>query len=187
MKLMRRPFPFLVLFLAIALLAQDKEKDKATDSTKNDPAGKPAFVSPSARLAAAKTAVMLNGGGSEVPYNVISNGIEGWGRYRLVDSRSQADVIIEVTSPDDESGSVSTKTRVGPSGRMEDSSSTTRDLSNGAIKLVVSDAKTRVVLWSASERPKGAFRQRAREDHLVEAASRLLAKFRERLDPPPKP
>lgn len=182
MKPMRRAFLLLLLFLATALLAQDKEKAKTEAE-----ASKPVFVSPSARLAAAKTALIVNAGGSEIPYNVISNGIEGWGRYRLVDSRSEADVVIEVTSPDDDSTSASTKTRVGASGRMEDSASTTRNLSNGAIKLVVSDARTRIVLWSASEQPKGGFRQRAREDHLVDAASRLLAKFRQRLEPPPKP
>jgi hypothetical protein len=180
MKPMRRAVPLLLLFLAIALLAQDKEKTNPEPEP-----SKPVFVSPAARLAAAKTALVVNAGGSEVPYNIISNGIEGWGRYRLVDSRSQADVVIEVTSPDDESKSVSTKTRVGPSGRMEDSASTNRNLSNGAIKLVVLDARTRIVLWSASEQPKGGFRQRARDDHLVEAASHLLAKFRERLEPPP--
>jgi hypothetical protein len=171
------------LFAPCSLLAQDKEKDKAADA-RTEPANKPVYVSPSARLAAAKTAVVLNAGGSDVPYNVISNGIEGWGKYRLVDERPKADIVIEVISPEEETSSVSTKTRVNSSGRAEESSSTTRNLSNGAIKLVVSDAKTRIVLWSASEQPKGALRQRAREDHLVEAASRLLAKFRERIEPP---
>ncbi|MBZ5628599.1 MAG: hypothetical protein LAO06_07010 [Acidobacteriia bacterium] len=181
MKFTRLALPlFILLIAAIGLLAQDKPKDKAEPQPNN-----PSFVSPAARLAAAKTALIQNAGGSEVPYNVISSGIEGWGRFRLVESRSQADVIIEVTSPEEESSSVSTKTRVGPSGRTEDSTTTTRDLSNGAIKLVVLDGKTHIPLWSASERPKGGFRQRTRSDHLVEAASRLVTKLRERLDPPP--
>lgn len=181
MQFLFRALPlFTLLIAAIGLLAQEKPKDKA-----EPPPNNPALVSPAARLAAAKTAVVQNAGGSEIPFNVISSGLEGWGRFRLVESRSQADVIIEVTSPEEESSSVSTKTRVGPSGRTEDSTTTTRDLSNGAIKLVVLDGKTHIPLWSASERPKGGFRQRTRSDHLVEAASRLVTKLRERLDPPP--
>jgi hypothetical protein len=166
--------------LATSLLAQEAAQEKPEQEGK-----KPVYASPSARLAAAKTAVVQNAGGSAIPYNVISSGLEGWGRFRLVDSRAEADVVVEVSSPDDDNASVSSKTRVGTSGKMEDSNTTSRNLSNGAVKLVVYDAKTHIPLWSASEQPKGGFRQRAREDHLVEAAQRLLAKFRERVEPPP--
>jgi hypothetical protein len=171
------------VLLAIGMPAQQTAKDKTEPETK-----KPVYVSPSARLAAAKTAVVLNAGGSEIPYNVIASGVEGWGRFRVVDSRSQADVIIEISSPEEDNVSVSSKNHVGAGGRMEDSTSTTRSLSNGAVKLVVYDAKTHMALWSASEQPKGGFRQRAREDHLVEAAEHLMTKFRERIEPlPPSP
>ena len=61
------------------VLAQ--EKPQAAPEQKN-----PAYLSPSARLAAAKTVFMKNNGGSEVPFNVISGGMEGWARFILVDS-----------------------------------------------------------------------------------------------------
>ena len=181
MRFMHRALPlFTLLIAAIGLLAQDKPKDKL-----EPPPNNPTFVSPAARLTGAKTAVLQNAGGSEIPYNVISSGIEGWGRFRVVESRAEADVIIEVTSPDEENVSVSNKTHVGTSGRMQDSSTTSRNLSEGPIKLVVYDAKTHIPLWSASEQPKGGFRQRTRTDHLVEAATHLLTKLHERLEPPP--
>jgi hypothetical protein len=180
MQRMRRALPpVFLLITGIGLLAQNQPTNKG------EPQPNKPFVSPAARLAAAKTAVLRNGGGGEIPYNVISSELEGWGRFQLVESRSEADVIIEVTSPDEENVSVSSRTGVGSSGRIEDSASTTRNLSSGAIKLVIYDAKTHVTLWSASEQPKGGFRQHKREDHLVEAASRLVAKLRERLEPPP--
>ena len=131
---------------------------------------------------------LKNNGGSEIPFNVISGGLEGWGRFLPVDSPEQADIVIEVTSPDDDHTSQSTsKTKIGASGRMEDSASASRDVYEGPIKMVVSDAHTHLTLWAASDQPKGGFRQRARDEHLVEAAERLVTKFRQRLEPPRRP
>jgi hypothetical protein len=177
---MRCVVPLVVAVLISGILLA-QEKPSAPSEQK-----KPAYVSPSARLAAAKTVFMKNNGGSETPFNVISGGLEGWGRFLQVDSPAQADIVIEVTSPDDDhKSSTTSKTRVGPSGRMEDSASTSRDVYEGPVKMVVSDARTHLTLWAASEQPKGGFRQRVRDEHLVEAAQRLVTKFRERLEPPP--
>ncbi len=142
---------------------------------------KPVYVSPSARLAAAKTVFMKNAGGSEVPFNVISAAVEGWARFRPVDSPEEADIEISVRSPDDEHTSSSgSKTRVGTGGVPAPSSPP--NTYDGPIKLVVSDAHTHLTLWAASDQPKGGFRQHARDEHLVEAAERLVTKLRERLD-----
>jgi hypothetical protein len=167
-----------VLLISGILLAQ--EKPKAAPEQKN-----PAYLSPSARLAAAKTVFMKNNGGSETPFNVISGGVEGWARFFLVDSPEQADIVIEVTSPDDDHSAQSTgKTKVTAQGRTEDSAPS-RTAYEGPIKMVVSDARTHLTLWAASDQPKTGFRQHARDDHMVEAAQRLLKKFRERIEPPP--
>jgi hypothetical protein len=168
-----------VLLISGILLAQ--QKPQAPPEQKN-----PAYVSPSARLAAAKTAFMKNAGGSEIPFNVISGALEGWGRFLLVDSPEQADIVIAVISPDDDHPSQSgSKTKLGASGRMEEPASASRNDYDGPIKMVVSDAHTHLTLWAASENPKAGFRQRARDEHFVEAAQRLVTKFRERLEPPP--
>lgn len=174
---MRCVAPLVVVLISGILFAQ--EKPQAAPAQKN-----PAYVSPSARLAAAKTVFVKNNGGSEVPFNVISGGMEGWARFLMVDSPEQADIVIEITSPDDDHSSTSSKTKVGAKGRMEDSDSS-RPVNEGPIKMVVSDARTHLTLWAASENPKGAFRQRARDEHLVEAAQHLMTKFRERIEPPP--
>ncbi len=169
----------LLMMLAVAMpgsiAAQEKPAEKPDTAPK-----KPVFVSPYARLNAAKTAAVRNARGSDIPFNVISSGLEGWGRFNLVDSPSEADIIIEVSSPSDDKDKGGT--RVG-SGRGQDSSDSINDIEE--IRLAVYDAHTRVTLWSASERPKGGFRDRTREDHMVEAASHLLTKFRQRLEPPP--
>lgn len=46
----------------------------------------------------------------------------------------------------------------------------------------VYDPKSKMLLWSASEQPKFAMKQKAREDNLVNAAQHLISKFRDRMD-----
>lgn len=143
-------------------------------------------ISQTARLQAAKTAFIRNSGGSEIPYNVIETGVQGWGRLTLVEDPKKADLILEISSPSDGSG-VSVSSTTVPStktaGRDDEKTTTTRDLNNAPVKLVVYDGKNKVALWSAVEQPKMGLKQKGREDKLVEAAQRLLAKFRQRVEP----
>jgi hypothetical protein len=154
---------------------------EATPQTTKQP-----VVSQTARLQAAKTVFVRRAGGSEIPYNVIESGLQGWGRMMVVEDPAKADLIAEISSPSDGSG-VSVSSTTGPSstspGRDDAKTTTSRDLSNAPVKLVVYDAKSKVALWSTMEQPKMGLKQKAREDKLVEAAQRLLAKFRERVEP----
>ncbi len=176
------------LFFILSLYAILANSFPAAYAQENPPAKKPVPLSPSARLAAAKTVFVKNAGGSEIPYNVISSALEGWPRLMLVDTPEKADLIVEISSPTEGNGvSVSSSTRTNSMGRPETSTTTSRDLSVSQISMVVYDAKNKVALWSAREQPKSAFRQKAREDNLVEAAQRLFTKFRDRIEPPEKP
>lgn len=147
-------------------------------------AKKPMAIAPSARLAAAKTAYVRHGGGNEIPYNAVLSGMEGWARYTLVDSPEKADIIVEVTSPGETNG-VSISGRTETAGGKE-SSASTKQLSGTDVRLVVYDARSKMPLWSASEPAKSAFRQKAREDNLLHAGQRLIAKFRDRVEPLPQ-
>ncbi|MGZ4788765.1 MAG: hypothetical protein ACXVZX_09610 [Terriglobales bacterium] len=144
-----------------------------------EPKPTPTFISPSARLAAAKTAYVKNVGESEVPYNVIEGGLEGWPHFMLVGSPDKADVVIEIATVEDETGVNVSSDSGGKKSRV------THDLNVTLIKLTVYDAKTHLPLWTASERPKGAFKDKNREDNLVQASEKLLAKFRDRMEPAP--
>ncbi len=163
------------LLFAVAALAQVQEQKK------------PVPMSPTARLNAAKTVFVKNGGGNEIPYNVISSAVEGWGRFLPVDAPEKADIIIEVTAPEENSGmSVSSSTtRSAPAGKQNESSVTsTRNLTVTQIKLLVYDGKSKIPLWSGTEQPKSGMKQKTREDHLVEAAQRLFTRFHDRVEPP---
>lgn len=164
-----------LLFLSISVAAQ------------NDPAKVAPALSPTARLAAAKTAYLKNAGGSEIPFNVISESVEGWGRFQIVGTPEKADIIIEVTAPETGSGiSVSSGTSTDPrAGLPSESTTSTRELQVTRINLIVYDARSNMALWSATEQPKGGLRHKSRQDKVVEASQKLVSKFRERVEPDP--
>ena len=165
----------LLLFSATAAFTQEA----ATSQSPQDSSKRP--ISPSARLAAAKTAFVKNGGGSEIPFNLIENALEGWPHFVLVDSPQQADVIIEIAAPYSESGaSLSSST---DDKQKSPTKKTEPDVD--IVKLTVIDAKTHLPLWASSERPKGSFREKTRDENLIAAAEKLLQRFRDRLEPPP--
>jgi hypothetical protein len=136
------------------------------------------------RLGAAKTAFVKNAGGNSIPFRVIESTLEGWGRFTLVEAPEKADLIVEVSAPAEGGGiSVSSSTDHSPlQGQTSQSTTTTKQVSSSQVKMVVLDGRSKVPLWSGTEQPKFAVKQKAKEDNLVEAAQRLVAKFRQRLE-----
>ncbi len=172
--------------LVVCVVMAPAQAQKPEPQPEQKPAARP--VNPSARLAAAKTAMVRNAEGSDIPYDVISSAMESWGRFTLVDSPEKADIIVEVSAPGTSGSGVSVSSnisRTDPMGRPEQSSTTSRDISNGPVRIIVYDARSHMALWSASEQPKFAMKQKAKEDNLVQASQRLFNKFRDRVEPPP--
>src|SRR4051812_17917350 len=112
--LMYRVILSCALWLGIAV-AQNAQSTPATPSQNSNPTSQagsagqkttPLALSRSQRLGAAKTAFVKKVEGSEIPVNVITNSLEGWGRYTLVSSPEKADLLIEITSPEEQPSSV---------------------------------------------------------------------------------
>ena len=173
-----------ILLCSVCALAQEAAKS-APEVTKPVPP-----MSPFLRLTAAKSVFIKTSGRSDIPYNVISSSMQGWGRYEIVKSLDKADLIMEITAPSESGGgvTVSSSTKNDQYGRPNDSASSSRDLSSGGgmIKLVIYDARSKAALWSAMEEANGALRQKAREDNLVNASEKLFTKFHDRIEPPTK-
>lgn len=180
--------PLLALFFAsLGSVAQDA----STQGQK--PAARP--VSPYARLNQARTAFLKNGGGSDVPYNMLESAMLETGRFIIVGQPEKADVIVEITSPDqgnstpksDSSKSKTSLTGMGEAltGKKKEESKEEEDKPyvTPIVKLVVYDAKTKIPLWSASEQPKGGVRQKTREDNINDSAQNLITKLRQRIQP----
>jgi len=140
------------------------------------------------RMAAAKSVFLKNAGGSsDLPFNVISRNFESWGRYILVDSPDNADLIIEIQSPDDGSDKKDkdSNTKVYSGGNQQKESSAPKPVID-VITITVYD-KNKRPLWIGREEPKFAVRHKAEDEHLLEAAQKLFTRFHDRIEPPVKP
>lgn len=145
------------------------------------PVTKPA--APADRLATAKNLFLKATGGSDIPYNVINSGFEGWGKYVLVESADKADIVMEISAPKDDSGTrISAKVN-RETGQPENGYSSSKEFSSDPIKITVYDAKSKKPLWSATDKPKFAMKQKAKENSLVESAERLFSRFHDRVEP----
>ena len=139
------------------------------------------------RMAAAKTVFLKNVGGNDIPFNVISRNFESWGRYILVDSAEQADMVIEILSPGDDRDKKDTKDAPKTSiyGGPQNPPATARPTTD-VIVFTVYD-KNKKPMWIAREEPKFALKHKTEETHLMEAAQKLFTRFHDRIEPPAKP
>jgi hypothetical protein len=170
----------IALILALLCAPFAFAQDQQPQPEQKKPA--PSLVSPLARLMAAKTAYLKNGGGSEIPFNVISNSIEGWPRFIVVDSPEQADVVIQVEAPEvDQNGVSVTSSSTDSDGHKISKSN--HEMNISYIKLSVYDARTHLALWNSTERPKGGLKEKTRDDNIVQASEVLIQRLHQRLEP----
>ena len=160
---------------------------KASQPPANNEEKKPAVVqNPTARLTSARNVFIVRTHGSNIPYDTIRTTVDNWERFTLVDAADKADLIIEVAS-DGGDTNVRVTSKMGTdyqTGRMEQSSSSSKDLSSTQISMTVSDAHNKRVLWHATAPAKYSMKEKTRENNLVEAAEKLASKFHDRLEPP---
>ena len=171
----RRAALFSLAVVALSVVAQEPPPE-----TKRN-------LSPQARLAAAKTVYMRNAGGSDIPFNVIQAGIESWPRYTIVNSPEKADLTIELLSPEQSANTSSSKGKVEGKSRGGQQSPTESLPAIDAVrtmKLTVSDAKTKLALFTATQTPKDAWNDKARTESQIQCAQKLLTLFRNRVEPP---
>jgi len=145
---------------------------------------KPTYLTPSQRLQSAKTVYVKNAGGSSIPFDVINGAFEGWGRFLPADSAQKADLLVEVTSPEDSKTSTSQQTTIDVNGLPQQSVNTSHEIGDNRVRMVVRDAKSHIVLWSSSVPAKSALKKRSWNDNLVEAAENLMRQFHDRIEPP---
>ena len=171
------------ILLAMILVVLSGCDGAAQDQATSTPA-KPVYVSPSQRLMNAKTVYVKNAGGSSIPFDVINGEFEGWGRFIMAESPEKADLIVEVTSPEDTKASTSSGSHISASGTPEQTMTTTREIGSDRVKMVVQDAKSHIVLWASTQQAKTAMKQRSYNDNLVEAGQKLMRQFHDRMEPP---
>ena len=173
---------FLLLALAPFALAQEAQESS-----------KPLAVTPGVRLAAAKSVYLSNLGGSDTPFDVISMSFSEWARWRVVSDPAKADLIVEVTSPDDGhkkdkdkeggAGGFTAKAQGRSIGGSGDSGDSAPVSTRNDVLMNVRDAKTKAVLWSGTEKPTSTEKGMSKDEKFAAAGNRLMASFRKRIEP----
>jgi hypothetical protein len=174
---------FRVLLPILCCLAVSAQQ---TPADKSQPKPAPT-ISATTRLLNAKTVFLKNVGGSDIPFEIVKNAIVGWPRYTVVDAADQADLLIEVSSPEgpkkkEDSGGTSIRGSSG-GGDPRAMQAPAYSSSSTDVKLVVRDAHTRAILWSGSELAKEAFRDSKTEENLEAATQKLVRKLQDRVEP----
>jgi hypothetical protein len=186
---MRNAFAIFVLSLsAFAQQAPAQDAPSSSAAPAQSAAAPKPVISANARLAAAKTVYLRQiESHNDIPFNVISNGFDGWAKYVVVPSPEKADLIVEVsaTEREDSSFAVSSSTSTGSiNGKEDQSTKTTKTFTTNNVRMVVLDAHTKTPLWAGNEQPRSAARKNKTEDNLVEAAQKLFQHFHDRVEPP---
>jgi hypothetical protein len=168
--------------------AQQTSQDSSTAASQFQPPTPKPVISQSARLAQAKTVYLKQLEGSDIPFNVISNGFDGWAKYMVVSSPEKADLIIEISAPqrEDSGFAISSNTSTGvTNGKNDQNVKTTKTFTVSNVRMVVIDSHTKTPLWVGNEQPRSAARKNKTEDNLVDAAQKLFQHFHDRVEPPP--
>jgi len=106
----------------------------------------------------------LFSGGSERAYNEFYAGVKGLGRYDLVGSPADADLLLEIelTSP-----------KAGP--LLFQGPFTEQDLYDAQFRLVIRDPKTNALLWVVNEHVQWAILQGNRDKNFEQAMDRVVS------------
>jgi len=165
---MRKIGAVLCLFFSICAVAGKSRKDIP-------PAPLPSVV------VNAKKVFLTNGGGSNLAYDAFYSEMKKWGKYEIVGSPDEADLIVELAYRVDHGG-----TRVWSSTNSYDGTTQVHSsqIVDPQVVLTIYDAKTKNSLWSMTDHRRLARREKNREKETVNSAERLVQELKTRVSLP---
>ena len=140
----------------------------------------PAAPLPSAIINAHKI-FLSNRGGSDLAFDAFYSGMKSWGKFEIVGSPDDADLIVELAYRVEDHGTrvwSSTNTYNG------DTQVHSRELIDPQLTLTIYDAKTKNSLWSTIDHRRLARMEKNREKETINSAQRLLDELRLRTNLP---
>jgi hypothetical protein len=115
----------------------------------------------------ARKVFLTNSRARKLAYNTFYTAVETWGRYQIVGSAEEADLVVELAY------------RVGQ-GRtwLHDEKYDRRDRTFATTTLTISDARSKRSLWLAVDRRLLAFRQKEADTDAATSAQRLVEEWK---------
>jgi hypothetical protein len=165
---MRKLAVFLCVLVSMNASAAKSRKDVP-------PAPLPAVVTN------AKKIFLSNGGGSNLAYDSFYSEMKQWGKYEIVGSPEEADLIVELAYRLERGG-----TRVWSSTNTYDGTTQVHSaqIVDPQLTLTIFDAKTKNSLWSEVDHRRLARREKNREKEIINSADRLVGDLKARVSIP---
>jgi hypothetical protein len=161
---MRRIGVVLCLFVFLPAIVAKSRKDIP-------PAPLPAIV------VSAKKIFLTNGGGSNLAYDTFYSEMKNWGKYEIVGSPENADLIVEISYHVEHNG-----TRVWSTSNTYDGTTQVHSaqLMDPQLVLTIYDARTKNSLWETVDHRRLARREKNREKETINSAQRLVDELKSR-------
>lgn len=122
-------------------------------------------------MTSAKTVFISSNGNGSPAYEAFCDGMREWGRYEIVSSASEADLIIELSDRDTD--------KIAPSWSGGNAFVATQpkheNKATHQVMLTIYDSKTNEILWSASDPQKRAKREKNRQREAIESVQHLIS------------
>src|SRR6266446_4064551 len=152
---MEPPMRNLAISLALGVILLSPGLTRANDKKKDVP------VAPlPAVIVNAKRIFLSNGGGSNLAYDAFYAKMKAWGKYDVVGSPDEADLIVELAYRNDRGG-----TRVWSSTNTYNNTAQvhSEEIVDPQVVLTIYDAKTKTSLWSETDHRRLARLEKNRE------------------------
>jgi hypothetical protein len=129
----------------------------------------------------AKKVFLTNGGGSDLAYDTFYSEMKKWGKYDVVGSPDDADLIVEISYHVEHNG-----TRVWSSNNTYNGTTQVHSaqIVDPQLVLTIYDAKTKNSLWETIDHRRLARREKNREKETINSAERLVEELRTRANLP---
>jgi len=139
----------------------------------------PAAPLPTAIVSAHKV-FLSNKGGSDLAYDAFYQSMKNWGKFQIVGSPNDADLVVELSYEVVHEG-----TRVWSSTNTYNNSTQvySRQIIDPQLILTIYDAKSKNSLWSTIDHRRLARLQKNREKEMINSAERLVEELRSRANP----
>lgn len=131
-----------------------------------------------AMIVNARKIFLANGGGSNLAYDAFYSQMKEWGRYQVVGSPDEAELIVEIAYRIDDKG-----TRVWSSTNTYNNTTQVHSahIIDPQLILTIYDAKTKNSLWSETDHRRLAKREKNREKETINSAIRLVDDLKARM------